>query len=336
MKQYFGLLNTVAQEYNIPKGIQEPEIAWKARVIYSLLGQTGYSSLWDIQEDLQPASIVHFKNRIEDVLKSLLCMYPEMSSIFSGEHSKLSTEIYNLMSHTGYIYHKPNRIVAAIRKETIGTACVFLRGQAISEKRWLSGIGGYLPIAKTEAATSESVFRMFRLQEESLTSVWKNITSGLKWEKSTEELKLQYLRIAPPFKYGYWTDSPDLSGAISLARVGFAENYMYFLYMTEGRSQLLSQLPNWMMEGHGSRVVSNACLANRGTLPPTTYHIDGSIVSLYLGYLLPPAELNLIKLYSWPTTYIDLPHDFRRVMSLAVFEDLKEVLETIGYQFKED
>lgn len=334
MKRYFGLLNSVAQEYNIQKGILENETSWMARIIYSLLGQTGYSSLWDVQDDLQPSSIIHFKGRIEKALSSLLCMYPEMSATFSGEHCRLSEEVYNIMTDAGCIYHAPNRVAASIREEATGKMCTFLRGQAIKEKRWLSGIGCYLPIAKGETLASKSVTKMFQLQEEPLLIAWKNTVSGLSWQRSAE-LKLQYLRTAPPFKYGYWTDSPDLSGAVSLSRAGLPGNYLYYLYKTEGNDLLLSQLPGWLTDGNYYRSVSNACLADKGTLPPTTYHLDGSIVLVQIRYLFPPAELNLIKLYSWPTTYIDLPHDFNRIMSRAVFESIKEILEAIGYTFRE-
>lgn len=335
MKRYFGLLNAVAQEYNIQKGLQETESSWQARVIYSLLGQTGYASLFDVQEDLRPSSIVHFKSRIEDVLKSLLNMYPEMAVMFSGDHCNLSTEIYNVLTAAGYIYHEPNRITVPICREAKVNNCTFLRGHAIGGKRWMSGIGCFLLTEKADIPAS-SLSDMFQLQAEPLKDAWQHIISGIKWEKASEDLKLQYIRTEPFFKNGYWVDSPDNSGATALSRTGFAGNYLYYLYKVEKNSRMISQIPSWMTEGYSYRNFSVACLADRGTLPPTTYHVDGKIVSIRIGYLFPPAELNLIKLYSWPTTYIDLPHDFNRLMSIDVFEDIKEVLETIGYKFKEE
>lgn len=335
MKRYFALLNNVVQEYNIQQGLQETEFSWQARIIYSLLGQTGYASLWDVQEDLRPSSIVHFKSRIEDVLQSILSMYPEMAVTFSGDHDMLSTEIYNVLTEAGCIYHEPNRITAPIRKRATGNNCAFIRGQAIGEKRWMSGIGCYLPVEKADIPTG-GLSDMFQLQVEPLMDAWQHIISGIKWGKASEDLKLKHLRTEPPFKYGYWTDAPDNSGAIALSRIGDDGNYLYYLYRANENGQLISQLPSWMTDGYGYRNLSVACLADRKTLPPTSYHIDGKIVSIHIGYLFPSAELNLIKLYSWPTTYIDLPHDFNRFMSLAVFEDIKEVLETIGYQFKEE
>lgn len=229
MKRYFGLLNNVAEEYNIQKGLQETEFVWQARVIYSLLGQTGYASLWDVQEDLRPSSIVHFKRRIEDVLQSLLSMYPEMAATFSGDHDKLSNEIYDVLIDAGCIYHEPNRITAPKRREAIVNNCAFLRGQAIGEKQWMSGIGCFLPVEKSNNPAG-GLSDMFQLQNEPLVDAWQHIILGIKWEKASEDLKLEYLRTEPFFKNGYWVDSPDISGAIALSRTGVAGNYLYYLY----------------------------------------------------------------------------------------------------------
>ena len=146
MNRYFGLLNNVAQEYNIKKGVNESEELWKARIIYSLLGQTGNASLYDVQEDLNPPSIIHFKKRISSLLNSILSMYPETRSIFSDSNECLCNEIYNVMTAAGCIYHKSNSVSPCIRKCSFGKDYVFLRGQSIDEKRHVSGLGCYLPI----------------------------------------------------------------------------------------------------------------------------------------------------------------------------------------------
>ena len=50
----------------------------------------------------------------------------------------------------------------------------------------------------------------------------------------------------------------------------------------------------------------------------------------------PPEEMNVIRLYSWPNTYINYPHNFNRVMTTNVFYDIRHVLEMLGYQFVEE
>ena len=53
-----------------------------------------------------------------------------------------------------------------------------------------------------------------------------------------------------------------------------------------------------------------------------------------MNYLLPPRELNLLKLYSWPETCTSLPCDFRRKLSTEVFTAIKNILSDEGYEFK--
>lgn len=82
---------------------------------------------------------------------------------------------------------------------------------------------------------------------------------------------------------------------------------------------LLVNFPVWMTEDHFYRRVSNALLSAKQSLPAATYHEDGAIVMLRLQYLPAVEELNLIKLYSWPTSCIELPHDFNRILQKMYF-----------------
>ena len=110
-------------------------------------------------------------------------------------------------------------------------------------------------------------------------------------------------------------------------------NRFYYLYQEKGGQAFVSQLPVWMTEDHFYRRVSNALLSAKQSLPAATYHEDGAIVMLRLQYLPAVEELNLIKLYSWPTSCIELPHDFNRIFAKDVFYAIKKTLEAIGYQF---
>ena len=66
------------------------------------------------------------------------------------------------------------------------------------------------------------------------------------------------------------------------------------------------------------------------------YRYDGELVYVTFGYLPPPAELYLWKLYTWPTTVMTLPKDFTRVCNREVFEVLKYVMMQQGYIFTEE
>lgn len=54
-----------------------------------------------------------------------------------------------------------------------------------------------------------------------------------------------------------------------------------------------------------------------------------------MNYLLPPRELNFLKLYSWPKTCTKIPSDFKRKISKEVFIAIKSLLTDAGYEFKE-
>lgn len=334
MKKYCGLIGTIADEFHISKGAAERDESWKARVVYSLLGKMGYASLWDIQEDLQPASIIHFKKRIAKLTKSYLEMYPEIHQFYSDDPEELCNEIYHIFLSTGSVYHSPDRIVPAAECISEAGGVYFMRGVPLDREQYLSGIGSYFfDVGDT---SSLQVKEMYQLQESTLTDQWEYLISHAKWRPIVVETKVEYHRTKPPFNYGYWVDIPDKTGEISLARTGSFGNWTYYLYKIENERLMGSQLPEWMVTEGNYRTVSNGYLSAKNILPATIYHIDGKIAQVHINYLFPPAELNLVKLYSWPKSYAGLPHDFNRIFELPVFYAIKNVLESIGYQFKEE
>ena len=336
MTDYFELLKTIADEFNIKQGNSESEVSWMARVVYSYLGQVGYSSLWDIQEDLLPPTITHFKTRIEKSLESILDIYPELIGVFSMDSTQQSDEIYKIFLDSGNVYHQPNRLSVPAPQYGVGKNNHYLRGNPISEKRCISGLGSYNPISQSEGIQTVPIAFFFQLMEKSLGDTWKDIISNAHWVNADETRGMQYLLTKPPYKSSYWTNIPDLAGEISLARQGLPGSYLYYLYRAVGRRTTFSQLPLWMTKEGNYRILSNACLHARGTLLPTYYKLDGEIVYLRFGYLLPLEEMNFVRLYSWPTIFVAYPHDFSRVMARSVFEDLRTILEETGFQFQEE
>ena len=332
MNDYFNLLNRIAQEYNIQQGNQESEIEWKTRVIYSFLGQTGYASLFDVQENLDPVSITHFKQRIKTTLSHLLAMYPELKGYFT-EAEALAEEIYQVFCLTGCIYHEQYRLSPCLRSSIqIGNRS-FLRGQALEEKKWLSGIGCYYPNREQAEDTDgiHSLLDMFMILRRTLPEVWKDVIASASFRSLNEEVDLEFLRTIPPFKSGYWLNRAEDSGQISLARTKTEGEHIYYLYRMDGGKLSVSQLPNWMTEGYEYRRIAVACLYSRGTLPETEIKTDGSIAIIKIGYLYPPAELNLLKLYSWPDGF----SVFSRIIDVGIINDIRLAFETLGYSFKE-
>ena len=335
MKNDFNLAADVAQTYGIARGTTEKETVWLARVIYSLLGQSALSSLWDLHEDELPTSIERFKERITITRDSCTDLYPEIEPFllddYWGNSESASEEIYNIYLSAGCCYKSPRRLSPAMRCAASGNHCTFLRGYAVGEPIQVSGLGAYVPSSKEQGPISIS--DMFQLSDFSLGQGWKQLIANRKWEVS-ETGQFEFLRLEPPFTQGYWYNKPNMNGDISLARTTSEGTHLYYLYKFADRLFLLSQLPEWMVDAGAYRSLSNICLNHYGVLPSTKYRIDGPIAYLQLQYLYPPAEQNLIRLYSWPD-FDSHQYSFRRVMDTRVFQDIKAVLEITGYQFEE-
>ena len=338
MNRYFGLLDKIAKEYNIQRGLHEDEVTWKARILYSFLALVGYASLYDVQEDLSPASIIHFKNKVTKTAESLLAMYPELESIFQDGGISLADELCTIFQETGCVYHEPNRLKPCMRKVACGEKCTFYRGQALDEERWMSGAGSFLETDELENKETkvETISDMFLLPKQVLTTEWRNLVLKAKFNPLVTATGLEYLRTVPPFGRGYWVDRPDETGNEAIARTTDPGEKIYYVYKHTNDGLLISQLPDWQTSKYQYRNLAVACLALREKLPPTVFHVDGPIVTLKIGYLYPPAELNLIRLYSWPTIFYDFPHDFVRIMNRDVFDELRTYFEEIGYQFEEE
>jgi len=334
MNEYYNLIDKIAEEFYIVKGDMEDSCSYIARVIYSLLGRMGYASLWDIDEteDQEFVSITHFKHRIRNVLKSYCDIYPEIQYMFS-DVDQLSKEIVDdIYIQTGVIYHKSKRITPSMENASTVKNITFTRGKKLSEKQYVSGVGTY---KKATFANNnfEDVRRMFQLQNGKIYDYWQSVLKNIQWRQLEEIIDLEYLRMNPPLTSGYWVNSPS-KNIVSFARTkdGGSCNYYIYKYIDK---MMIYQLPAWMVDNYEYRSLSNGCLLAAGKLPKSTYKVDGSIVRLNIGYLYPLAELNFLKLYSWPIRYTDFPNNFTRVLSIDVFFAIKAIFETMGYEFME-
>lgn len=177
---------------------------------------------------------------------------------------------------------------------------------------------------------------MFSLQSQPLDELWEKVLAHSKFDEAPTELKLEYLRTIPPFNRGYWVDKPDTLGEVSIARTDFPGGRIYYLYRVQSTSLYVAQLPGWQTENYNYRSLAAGNLYSKKVLPETLYKVDGELVTLRIGYLFPPSEMNLIKLYSWPLSYSEFPHDFTRMMVREVFEELRDFFEQLGYGFKEE
>ncbi|MDO4542968.1 MAG: hypothetical protein Q4C01_00330 [Clostridia bacterium] len=335
MNKYSGLLSTVSHRYNILKGKQETENEWKTRLIYSICGMMAYASLWDDSEE--PVSIVHLKRRIHSMLANYKSMYPELSESLPYASNELEDEIANQFLSMGVVYHRPNRIAPSVKHEEPFDGILFQRGIPLDSISCVSGIGFY---SKYDEATSPRVNlsrikTMFGLEQENLQAIWHTILSSASWEsRPSFEYGTEYLRLKPPYSEGYWINKPDMTGTVSILRTGMTGLQLYYLYRYIDAMIEVSPLPQWQVESRNYRTLSCACLSAYGTLPPIRYSEDESLVHIRINYLLPPRELEFLKLYSWPEKCTSLPHDFRRKLSTEVFTSIKKILSDEGYQFE--
>ena len=348
MNKYHGLLREISSKFHIEQGEGEPEERWKARTIYTLLGQMAYASLSDcleeneiIPEEGESISITHFKRRIQAILDSYLELCPEVVPLFPAEKEGLYGEIYETYLKSGCLYHTAYRISPSSPCMAKQSGLQFERGMPLDRPQYISGLGSYLPFdcAIEKGLIYSSVSEMFALQSNTLSEVWADLVSGANWIPLHTGENIEYFYQKE--LRNRWRSAPDRSHTMSIVRVGQPGNYLYYLYQLQDGKMLGSQLPQWLVNDpfYGSsshRIVSNACLAASSCLPIINYRTDGSIVQVKFQYLLPPAEMYWIRLYSWPASFFHFPSDFTRIFNTDVFLTIKEVLEQMGYQFAEE
>lgn len=333
MNKYSGLLSAVSQQYHFYKGKHETEDEWKMRLIYSICGMMAYASLWDNSEE--SISIVHLKKRVNETLVHYKSMYPELAGKWTLHVEEFEDEIVNQFLNTGVAYHSPNRLAPSMKHEESFGNILFQRGIALDDITHVSGIGFY---SKQGGSTSsDGVKVMFDLEQEDLKSLWHTTLSSASWKSALSlfEQKVEYLRLKPPFTHGYWVNAPDTTGAVSILRTGIRGSQLYYLYRYSGTMLEVSSLPQWKVESYNYRTLASACLLTYGTLPPIDYFENGAIVHIHMNYLLPPRELEFLKLYSWPEECTFFPYNFKRKLSTDVFEVIRNILFDEGYEFKE-
>lgn len=332
MNKYNGLLSSVSHQYHILKGKQEAENDWKTRLVYSICGMMAYASLWDDSEE-QPISIVYLKRKVRNILENYKSIYPELSAYLPDTPDSLEIEIIKQFSMAGMVYHRPNRIAPSMKHEEPFGGILFQRGISLDSISYVSGIGFY---SKQDGETKPARIKaMFGLEQEKLQTLWRSTLSSASWKMNPSlESDTEYLRLKPPFAYGYWVNIPNTTGTVSLLRTGRRGAQVYYLYRYTNNRLIVSQLPQWRVESYNYRTLACACLYDHGTLPPIEYFEDGALVHIHLNYLLPPRELAFLKLYSWPERCLTLPCDFRRKLSIEVFSAIKSILSDEGYQFK--
>lgn len=263
MNRENDLISIMAGRYQIERGTTEPVEQWQMRVIYSVLGQMAYASLWDKTEDDQPISVVHFKSRMKDLLESYCGIFNGLRKLFGYNYENLLEEIYNVQLEGGKIYHSAYRLAPASYSASAVDDVLFARGMAPDEQQFVSGQGTYL--LSSDFQESIPLLEMFQLPDQTLTETWRYLVKTAKWNQFCPNDTTEFLRTDPPFKYGYWQREKPVAQEVTLIRMGMNGNRFYYLYQEKGGQAFVSQLPVWMTEDH-FYLQSIKCTAFRKTI----------------------------------------------------------------------
>lgn len=328
------LANSMSNMMKIKSGEFETESVFRCRLVYSALSRLGYAALWDEEEMQDSPSITYFKHRISKSFRYFTKIFPEIISYFYENESELIDEIYNQFECTGQFYHKSFRIAPPFFSTATKNDIEFVRGESLAENVAVSGLGAY---RYDKRHTDLTVNKMFRLEENSVSSYWLQTVSSAHWQEFLNDYAENFEFLNHNLSKGnpYWCNNPNKSGMCSILRTKATESRLYYLYKIKADKIYLSALPLFITENGEYRRLSNGLFAAIGCLPDSTFHIEGEIVKLRIGYMYPPAELNFIKLYSWPSDFRNLGSVFTRILTKDVFFSIKETLESIGYGFTE-
>ena len=326
------LVLQASRDLGINRSKNEDEVSWQMRVVYTAIGRQAFASLWDDDANSHNVSITHFKRKIKSLLDAWKDILPKAARDFTIDPDEFADELYQIYENSGSIWHSPNRLSPSDEKRICRGQLRLVRSAKLNSSVQFSGLGGF--VLEKDGDLYEN-YSLFGWDDHTLEELFIHEVKNRKLRKMEGEYDAQYLRIEPPFSRGYWKLDSEKVGVTSLMRIGQPGNYTYYLYQNTENGIEVHQFQRWKTEGHNYRNISVPILYKKGTLPEIEYAINDNLVTVKQKYLLPPAELNYLILYSWPTTYRIAGANFERIMCKSVFDDFKEILERKGFKFKE-
>ena len=335
------LIISIGKQLNIPKS---DDNEWICQIVYSVAGQMALASLWDHSEDSNSVSVQHFKNRIDQIFDAYEGIYPEIRFLLPEDRTCLIDEIYSIYLRNGFLYHSAYQISPAAPTTAAYGNLTLHRGCSPDSKLFMSGLGFY----STQKSTPDrKVAKMFCLQEQAFEIYLEELLDHGEWEAIDWPDNTEFLRLDPPFKWGYWQQIPGRDGRISLARYG-DPNKIFVFYRYDNGVYQHKPIPEWRIQDYFSndtgsygeyRRIAIAFLKQYGTLPEIKAKESGNLMEIKVGYRLPPSEEEFFKLYSWPMRYnitFKSPQVFTRKMAMQIYPMFKHELESIGYCFVEE
>ncbi len=336
-----NLIESIGRQLNIPKSDDNEYVC---QIVYSVAGQMALASLWDRSKDSSFVSIHHFKNRISKIFDAYENIYTKIGFILPKDRTDLIDEMYFIYLRNGFIYHAAHQISPVAPTTATFGNLVLHRGSSPDANLFMSGLGFY----STQNSTSDrTIAQMFGLQEQNFESYLMELLSNSEWEPIDWPNNTEFLRLDPPFKWGYWQQKPGRDNRISLARYG-KPNRIFVFYRYHNGMYQQKPIPEWRIRDYFSndtgsygeyRRIAIALLKRYNTLPEIKSRGGGNLIEIKIGYRLPPSEEEFFKLYSWPVRYDFSSKSlqvFTRKMAKQIYPMFKHELESIGYCFVEE
>ena len=341
MTQNNYLLTRIAEAYDIKQGLEEDPLSYKARIIYSAIGEAAFASLFDDNGEGYAPSVVHVKRKVCSLLQDYKVLYSECVGWLTHDGEELAEEIYWLYRSSGIIYHEPNHVSPAYKASARAGNVVFTRAYSPGQKQKRSGLGTYTVIQLDTYTTD--LYKLYHLDMDNLVQIWEKCIDQAVWVPASFEGPVEYLNVPSQKSKGYWVDRVNDTVNISMCRTGVKGAHIYYLCRKENGRLVVSPLAQWKTEyplneannTENHRLYTNACLAYYHKLPPSRFLLEGDIVRINVGYLMPPAERYFLNLYSWPESQVSLPYNFKRICSRQIFNAVREVLSPLGFVFIE-
>ena len=225
------LIISIGRQLNIPGKVDNE---WMCRVIYSIAGQMGLASLWDYDEDEDTVSIQHFKERIAEIFAAYEELYPSIKFIFPEKKSDLIDEIYHIYLRSGFFYHSAYRISPAVPSFATYNNLTICRGSSPDVQLFMSGLGYY---SRQKSSADKSIAEVFGLQNQGLEDYLGGLLGDGEWVPIDWPDSAEFMYLGPSFRLGYWKQTPDKDGRISLARYGEPSKVYAFYRYYNGQYQ---------------------------------------------------------------------------------------------------
>ena len=328
-------LKKIAYDIKVIQDPEESDDDWKRRVIYSVCGRMALASLWDCANG-ETVSVQHLKNRCKEILGAFETVYPECISLSNyGEHDlEIVNCIYNLYLSNGQFYHKSNRLAPSKKiRKTIGGVSL-IKGLYATDSCRMSGIGPYLVDTNGDSGVDSLGF----CHPESTLLLDTLINNAYWHELQIDNQHYSFLRTKPPFTRGYWMNSPDREGGITMSCYGEdgSGQKQYYLTKVAGGKRWIADLPTWISENRMHVYLTTEILKRYGTLPPIIVKLHETMAEIEIPYRLPPEEETFVKVYSWPQRYNGQEHSFTRIIASELLSLMKRLFAQIGFDVQEE